>query len=123
MTTLLQRRIDCHVHVFDPARFPYAANTFYRPSGGETGSTADLSQLAETGHACVNHSGYTKFAAQIYPYADVQPFVQALLEAWLPDPAARQAVWWETPRHLLGWEKGLEKPDMPSGPMKTSTRS
>lgn len=33
-------KIDCHVHVFDPARFPYDEHTHYRPMGQETGSTA-----------------------------------------------------------------------------------
>src|SRR5690349_15394064 len=28
-------KIDCHFHVLDPARFPYAADTAYRPSGHE----------------------------------------------------------------------------------------
>lgn len=31
-------KIDCHNHIFDPARFPYAADTHYRPSGQESGS-------------------------------------------------------------------------------------
>jgi hypothetical protein len=30
--------IDCHVHVFDPARFPYAPGTFYAPAGAEIGN-------------------------------------------------------------------------------------
>lgn len=30
--------IDCHVHVFDPARFPYAADAYYRPEGAEIGT-------------------------------------------------------------------------------------
>jgi predicted TIM-barrel fold metal-dependent hydrolase len=34
-------KIDCHNHIFDPHRFPYAADTHYRPAGQETGS-ADL---------------------------------------------------------------------------------
>jgi hypothetical protein len=25
--------VDCHVHVLDPARFPYAGGVYYRPSG------------------------------------------------------------------------------------------
>jgi hypothetical protein len=28
--------IDCHVHVFDPAHFPYAADTFYAPAPTNT---------------------------------------------------------------------------------------
>ncbi|MDB5850060.1 MAG: 2-pyrone-4,6-dicarboxylate hydrolase [Rhodoferax sp.] len=35
-----QRKIDCHVHVFDPAAFPYPEDTFYRPTGHEI-ATAD----------------------------------------------------------------------------------
>jgi predicted TIM-barrel fold metal-dependent hydrolase len=267
-------KVDCHVHVFDPARFPYAADTFYRPAGGETGTTeqlghvldahgvqhalivgpnsgygldnrclldalaqgagrykgvavvrndagrmelqelqaagvvgvafnpallgvdfyrdigpllerlrelemwaqvqvqgdqlvalrpllehsgvrmlfdhcgrpdpqaavgqagfADLLALAETGRACVKLSGFAKVSALPYPHRDVWPHVQALLQAYtpralvwasdwpflraparidyapllalfeqlLPDPAARRAMWWETPRRLFGF--------------------
>jgi predicted TIM-barrel fold metal-dependent hydrolase len=28
-------KIDCHPHVLDPQRFPYAANVSYRPAGQE----------------------------------------------------------------------------------------
>ena len=31
-------KIDCHVHVLDPARFPYGANTHYAPAGQEIGT-------------------------------------------------------------------------------------
>ena len=31
-------KIDCHNHVIDPARFPFAADTAYRPAGQEIGS-------------------------------------------------------------------------------------
>ena len=31
-------KIDCHNHVIDPVRFPYAADTAYRPAGQEIGS-------------------------------------------------------------------------------------
>lgn len=34
-------KIDCHNHILDPKRFPYASETHYRPSGQESGS-ADL---------------------------------------------------------------------------------
>jgi hypothetical protein len=36
-----QPKIDCHVHVLDPA-VPYAADTHYRPAGQETGTAAQL---------------------------------------------------------------------------------
>ena len=34
--------VDCHVHVFDPARFPYTPGTFYAPAGQELGTPARL---------------------------------------------------------------------------------
>jgi predicted TIM-barrel fold metal-dependent hydrolase len=37
--------IDCHVHVFDPVGFPYAADAYYVPTGPETGT---LEQLRRT---------------------------------------------------------------------------
>ncbi|MEV6647557.1 amidohydrolase family protein [Amycolatopsis sp. NPDC051371] len=39
--------VDCHVHVFDPARFPYAANTFYSPAGPELGTPERLTALLD----------------------------------------------------------------------------
>jgi predicted TIM-barrel fold metal-dependent hydrolase len=38
-----ERKIDCHVHVLDPGRFPYAPDVRYRPSGQEI---APVEQLA-----------------------------------------------------------------------------
>jgi len=37
-----QRVVDCHVHVFDPQRFPYRPDTFYAPVGQELGTPARL---------------------------------------------------------------------------------
>jgi len=39
--------VDCHVHVFDPARFPYASDTPYAPAGQELGTPARLAQLLD----------------------------------------------------------------------------
>jgi len=33
-------KVDCHNHVLDPARFPYAADVAYRPAGQEIGTLA-----------------------------------------------------------------------------------
>ncbi len=38
-------KIDCHCHVLDPVHFPYRADTFYRPSGQETGTVRQLMQM------------------------------------------------------------------------------
>lgn len=46
-SVLDQAKIDCHCHVFDPARFPYAPDVAYRPSGGEIGTAAYFEQVLE----------------------------------------------------------------------------
>jgi predicted TIM-barrel fold metal-dependent hydrolase len=56
-------KIDTHVHVLDPARFPYNANTHYAPAGQELGSPAQLLQVMQahgTRHALLvgPNSGY-----------------------------------------------------------------
>jgi predicted TIM-barrel fold metal-dependent hydrolase len=40
-------KIDCHVHVFDPARFPYQADTHYAPRGHEIGTPAQLKRVMD----------------------------------------------------------------------------
>src|SRR5437660_966947 len=40
-------KIDCHVHVLDPARFPYRADTHYAPMGQEIGTPAQLAQVMD----------------------------------------------------------------------------
>ncbi len=47
MTSLHTPMIDCHVHIFDPDRFPYAADSWYRPAGGETGTAAQLGHVLD----------------------------------------------------------------------------
>ena len=57
------RKIDCHLHVIDPARFPYAADTPYRPSGQEIAPVAHLARVLDdfnVEHALIvgTNSGY-----------------------------------------------------------------
>ncbi len=40
-------KIDCHVHVLDPTRFPYQANTHYAPAGQELGTPTQFGQLMD----------------------------------------------------------------------------
>jgi len=47
-TIFIEPKIDCHVHVFDPVRFPYRADTHYRPAGQEMGTPAQLRQVMQT---------------------------------------------------------------------------
>jgi predicted TIM-barrel fold metal-dependent hydrolase len=47
--------IVCHVHVFDPGRFPYAADAHYTPTGAETGPVEQLTRTHD-GHG-VRHAG------------------------------------------------------------------
>jgi predicted TIM-barrel fold metal-dependent hydrolase len=56
-------KIDCHVHVLHPARFPYRADTHYAPTGQEIGTPAQLAQVMDaygTRHALLvgPNSGY-----------------------------------------------------------------
>ena len=56
-------KIDCHVHVLDPARFPYRTDTHYAPLGQELGTPAQLAQVMAaygTRHALLvgPNSGY-----------------------------------------------------------------
>ena len=56
-------KIDCHVHVLDPARFPYRADTHYAPAGQEIGTPAQFGQVMDaygTRHALLvgPNSGY-----------------------------------------------------------------
>lgn len=42
-----EEKIDCHNHIFDPARFPYRADTAYRPSMQEIGTAAQFTQVMD----------------------------------------------------------------------------
>jgi predicted TIM-barrel fold metal-dependent hydrolase len=42
-----QGAVDCHVHVFDPARFPFAADAAYRPVPAEWATADDLVRLLD----------------------------------------------------------------------------
>lgn len=54
MTIFDEPKIDCHNHIFDPERFPYRADTPYRPSGQEIGTAR---QFASVMDACgVQHA-------------------------------------------------------------------
>jgi predicted TIM-barrel fold metal-dependent hydrolase len=63
MSVLTCPKIDCHNHVIDPARFPYANDTPYRPAGQEISTAAHLLSVMDTfnvQHALVvgTNSGY-----------------------------------------------------------------
>ncbi|MGH6664639.1 MAG: amidohydrolase family protein [Pseudolabrys sp.] len=48
MSIFQERKIDCHTHVFDAARFPYGNDIDYKPAGQEAGSPAQLAQVMKT---------------------------------------------------------------------------
>ncbi|MFO1395561.1 MAG: amidohydrolase family protein [Burkholderiales bacterium] len=63
MSIFDEPKVDCHVHVLDPWRFPYAPDTHYRPAGQETGTYEQLDALFAaygTRHAIIvgPNSGY-----------------------------------------------------------------
>lgn len=45
MTIFEEDKIDSHCHVFDPERFAYGADTFYRPAGHEVATASQLAQM------------------------------------------------------------------------------
>jgi len=47
MTLFEEDKIDCHCHVFDPARFPYRDDTPYRPAQQEIGTAAQLVRVMD----------------------------------------------------------------------------
>ncbi|MEP7031325.1 MAG: amidohydrolase family protein [Pseudolabrys sp.] len=48
MSIFQERKIDCHTHVFDPARFPYGKTIEYHPTGQEIGTAKQLHQVMKT---------------------------------------------------------------------------
>jgi predicted TIM-barrel fold metal-dependent hydrolase len=42
-----EQKIDCHNHIFDPARFPYRPDTAYRPSMQEIGTAAQFTHVMD----------------------------------------------------------------------------
>lgn len=40
-------KIDCHLHVFDPDRFPYQTDSFYKPVGQEKATPVQLDYLMD----------------------------------------------------------------------------
>jgi predicted TIM-barrel fold metal-dependent hydrolase len=63
MSVLQEPKIDCHIHVLDPARFPYGKYIDYKPSGQEIGTPPQLRQVMKTygvGHCLLvqPNSGY-----------------------------------------------------------------
>jgi predicted TIM-barrel fold metal-dependent hydrolase len=47
MGALAERKIDCHNHILDPERYPYSAETRYRPSGQEIGTEQQLHTVCD----------------------------------------------------------------------------
>ena len=41
-------KIDCHAHIFDPARFPYQVDSRFHPAGGEIGTVEQLGHVMHT---------------------------------------------------------------------------
>ena len=47
MSVFDEPKVDCHCHLLDPARFPYAPDVAYRPSGQEIGPLEQYLQVME----------------------------------------------------------------------------
>lgn len=48
MSIFEERKIDCHAHVLDPQRFPYADEVGYRPAGQEIGTADQFTHVLRT---------------------------------------------------------------------------
>jgi len=48
MSVFDEPKIDCHVHVIDPARFPYGKDIAYHPAGQEIGTATQLDAVMQT---------------------------------------------------------------------------
>lgn len=48
MSLFDEAKIDCHCHVFDPERFPYPEDNFYKPAGHEKGTPAQFMAVLES---------------------------------------------------------------------------
>ena len=47
MSIFAEPKIDCHVHVIDPANFPYRNDVAYKPAGQEIGTTAQFRHVMD----------------------------------------------------------------------------
>lgn len=45
MSIFDEPKVDCHCHLFDPARFPYSAQSSYHPAGQEIATAAQIHQV------------------------------------------------------------------------------
>lgn len=48
LKVLSERKVDCHNHILDPRRFPYRADTSYRPSGQEVATAVQFDAVMAT---------------------------------------------------------------------------
>lgn len=48
MSIFSEPKIDCHMHILDPARFPYGEDVPYKPSGQEIGPLTQFHQVMKT---------------------------------------------------------------------------
>ena len=119
--------IDTHCHIFDPTRFPYAADTAYRPQGQEAGSADTLVHTMDahgihhalavgpnSGYGTDNRCLLDAYGPERCLWATDWPFLRAperidlgplqrLAQVLMPDEAVRRQVMWRNAQRLLGW--------------------
>ncbi|HZP98409.1 MAG TPA: amidohydrolase family protein [Reyranella sp.] len=47
MSALAEPKIDCHCHILDPQRYPYASDVKYKPAGQEIGTEVQFNALCD----------------------------------------------------------------------------
>jgi hypothetical protein len=70
LSIFAEPKVDCHVHVLDPARFPYRPDTHYAPLGQELGTPSQLEQVMDaygTRHALSGRAEFGIWTRQQLP--------------------------------------------------------
>jgi predicted TIM-barrel fold metal-dependent hydrolase len=120
-------KVDCHVHIVDPRRFPYDRDTPYRPAGQEIGTAAQFRAVMQaygvrhallvgpnSGYGFDNRCMLDAFGPEGCLWASDWPHLKAperldygplllLAQDLMPDARVRRQVMWETPRLLFGF--------------------
>lgn len=101
MTVFDEPKIDCHNHIFDPVRFPYAPATPYAPSGQEIATAAQF--------AHVRLAYGVRHALVVQPNSGYDTDNRCLLDAIAHDPGALKGIAVVPNDASLGMLSGLQR--------------
>lgn len=107
MSIFDEPKIDCHNHVFDPARFEFSPRAHYLPVGAELGTRAQLTAVFET-YGVQRALVIQPSSSSDWPFLraaeriDYGPLLK-LIEHLVPAPTDRSKLLWHTPNRLFGF--------------------